>query len=175
MLRIRPGARLYDPQEHPFLTRQLRGYDPTMTPSEVYDAARGWWVLAEYAEAEKFAVVVSRDTDQVVMAIAIEQWHHDGSGKRAFCGTILRPGDAVYDTYVGQPDPTPNAKRSPVTYVQAAFDNLRCRCGCGEETQSTWRPGHDQRAIHQVIRADFDGSVAAFLDWYQEHGPSTPH
>lgn len=167
MIRIRPGARVYDPEEHPFLPRQLRGYDPTMSRSEVYDAARGWWVLAEYAETEKAAVVVGRDTDRVVMAIAIERWARDERSRRAFAGRILQPGDAVYDRYVGQPDPTPNAKRSPVTYFSdPEFDRGLCRCGCGQETRSTWVPGHDQRAIHQVIRADFGGSVAAFLDWY---------
>ncbi|GAA1924245.1 hypothetical protein [Streptantibioticus ferralitis] len=168
MLRIRPGARVYEPDNHPFLPRQLRGHDATMLPQQVYDAARGWWVLAEHALAQRFAVVVSRDTGLVVMAIAIEEWATDERGRRAFSGTILGPGDPVYDQWVGQPDPTPSATRSAVTYVD---DPGTCRCGCGEGTRGTWRPGHDQRAVLQLIRHDFDGSVADFLDWYEAHGP----
>ncbi|GAA0464464.1 hypothetical protein ACFQ2B_40395 [Streptomyces stramineus] len=174
MLRIRPGARLYEPDDHPFLTRELRGYDPTMSPLEVLNAARGWWVLAEAAENEKFAVVVSRNTGLVVMAVAIERWEQDEQGRRAFAGRILPSGNPVHDRYVDQPDPTPNAVRSAVTYFSDdEFDNLPCRCGCGEPTRTQWRPGHDQRALHTLIRTDFDGSVAAFLDWYQAHHSET--
>jgi hypothetical protein len=34
-----------------------------------------------------------------------------------------------------------------------------------------WLQGHDQRAIHNRIRADFDGSVSRFIDWYDANGP----
>jgi hypothetical protein len=96
----------------------------------------------------------------------------DERDRRAFAGRILRPGRAIYDRYISQPNPTPNAKRSPVTYFSdPEFDRSRCRCGCGEETRSTWEPGHDQRAIHQVLRAGFGGSAAAFLDWYEGQRP----
>jgi hypothetical protein len=174
VLRIRPGARVVDIDDHPFLPRRLRGLDAAMSPDEIYDSARGWWVLAEHVQKQRSAVVVSRDTGLVVMAIAIEEWATDEQGRRAFAGTILGPGDLVHDRYVGRPDPTPAAKHSAITYVDDPdADGRPCRCGCGEQAvRGLWLPGHDKRALHQVIAADFEGSVATFLDWYEERRPT---
>lgn len=38
-----------------------------------------------------------------------------------------------------------------------------CWCGCGETTQSYFAPGHDNTALHIVIREEY-GTVAKFLE-----------
>jgi hypothetical protein len=165
VLRIKLGPRTFEPNDHPFAKRMLKGWDPTMTEREVYDAGRAWWVLGDHAEREHHAVIVGGD--QVVMAIGIDEWHHDaGRGRRAFAGRILRSGDPVYDSYVGRPDPALSRSRNSVAYFATSFDTNVCLCGCGEAAAGDWLPGHDQRAIHQRIARDFGGSVKRFIEWY---------
>lgn len=172
MLRIKLGARTYvgDTQgNHPFLPRRHAGWDPTMTDGEVYDAARGWWRLNARAEQERHALVLAGE--QVRMAIAIREWRTEGD-RRAFAGDILRPGDPVYDKFVGGGDPATSTSRFPVLYLPDPLDEATCRCGCGTTVaRGDWVQGHDQRAIHDRIRADFGGSVSRFIDWYDANGP----
>lgn len=172
MLRIKLGTRRYvgDTEgEDEFLPRQHCGWDPTMTEQEVYDAARGWWRLNHRAEQERYAVVVAGDA--VVMAIEIDSWRTQGD-RRAFAGRILPFDNAVHQKFVGQPDPANSTSRFPVLYLADELDNATCRCGCGGTvSRGEWVQGHDQRAIHQRIRDDFDGSIGAFIDWYDANGP----
>jgi hypothetical protein len=106
------------------------------------------------------------------MAIEINEWRQQGN-RRAFAGRILQPGNPVHDRFVGQPDPAESTSRNPVAYLTDPVDQAICRCGCGETIgRGEWVMGHDQRAIHQRIRADFGGSVSRFIDWYDANGPS---
>jgi hypothetical protein len=94
--------------------------------------------------------------------------------RRGFEGRILKPGDRVYDKFVGKPDPTESTSRFPVLYLPDEVDEGLCRCGCGETvSRGEWVQGHDQRAIHARIRKDFNGSVSKFIDWYDAHGPAS--
>lgn len=89
-----------------------------------------------------------------------------------FAGQILRAGDPVHDKFVGGGDPTDSVSRFPVLYLPDAVDAATCRCGCGKTVgRGEWLQGHDQRAIHERIRADFGGSVSRFIDWYDANGP----
>jgi hypothetical protein len=140
-----------------------------MTENEVYDAARGWWRLNQRAEQERYAVVVAGG--QSVMAIRIADWRQEGD-RRAFAGDILRTGNPVHDKFVGKPDPAESTSRFPVLYLADTVDETTCRCGCGGTVaRGEWVQGHDQRAIHDRIRADFGGSVGKFIDWYDVNGP----
>ncbi|BCY10940.1 hypothetical protein L3i22_060280 [Actinoplanes sp. L3-i22] len=172
MLRIKLSDRRYvgdTEATDPFLPRRHAGWDPTMTDGEVYDAARGWWRVNARAEQERYALVLAGG--QIRMAIAIKQWATD-SDRRAFGGDILRPGHPVHDKFVGGGDPTASTSRFPVLYWADPLDEATCRCGCGETvTRGDWSQGHDQRAIHDRIRADFGGSVSRFIDWYDANGP----
>lgn len=174
MLRIKLGPRFYvgDKQGNDsFAPRQHAGWDPTMTEKEVYDAARVWWRLSERAEREKYAIVVAEGLCR--MAIEIKRWE-TSEDRRGFEGRILKPGDRVYDKFVGKPDPAESTSRFPVLYLPDEVDEELCRCGCGETvSRGEWVQGHDQRAIHARIRNDFNGSVSKFIDWYDDHRPAT--
>jgi hypothetical protein len=173
MLRIKLGNRRYVGEEgNKFLPRQHAGWDPTMTETQVYDAARGWWRLNQRAEQEKYALVVAGGNEGV-MAIEINEWEREGD-RRAFAGQILQPGHPVYDKFVGKPDPANSTSRFPVLYLSDEVDHGTCRCGCGKAVErGEWVQGHDQRAIHDRIRSDFGGSVSRFIDWYDANGPFT--
>jgi hypothetical protein len=172
MLRIKLSARRYVGDVEatdPFLPRQHAGWDPTLTDDQVYEAARGWWRLNQRAEQERHAIVLAGE--KVILAILIDQWETRGD-RRAFSGTVLGQGDPVYDKFVGKPDPATSTSRFPVLYLADELDRATCRCGCGETVaRGEWLQGHDQRAIHQRIREDFNGSVSAFIDWYDANGP----
>jgi len=74
----------------------------------------------------------------------------------AFNGDILRPGDPVYDRFVGKPDHATSTSRFHVLFLPDALDAGVCPCGRGQTIAcGEWVQGHDQRAIHDRIRADF--------------------
>jgi hypothetical protein len=170
MLQITVGEARYQPddQDDDFLPRTLAGWHEKMTDSEVYDAARGWWKLSlARAEHERFAVVVARGI--VRQVIEIHEWRYSGPklDRYAFSGEVLRPGHAVHDRYIGTS--RPSANQNPIRYFDDPdADSLGspCKCGCGELTRGIWAQGHDHKAIHQRIGRDFNGDVAAFIDWY---------
>lgn len=52
------------------------------------------------------------------------------------------------------------------------FDPRPCRCGCGRTCGwFTFKPGHDARAMAQVIQAHYAGSARAFVE---SHGGEVP-
>lgn len=177
MIRIRLGRRTYvgggreTTAPHPFLERELTGWDPTMSDREVYDAARGWWRLSGRALREKYAVVVGEGT--VRMVVEIDEWAENGD-RRGFAGSVLAAGHPVHDALVGEPDPVPTGSRNPVAYFRHPAEAGTCRCGCGDTVAvGEWAQGHDQRALHELLNEDFDGSVSRFLDWYAQHRSTT--
>jgi len=134
-----------------------------MSEQEVYDAGRGWWKLGSRAEREKYALLTALGV--VRQVIEITGWDQAGADRRAFEGTILGPGHPMYEQYFGQV--LEATSRNPIGYLDDDTETP-CRCGCGESAKNLWLPGHDQRAIHDRIRRDFDGDVAAFIDWYDQ-------
>ncbi|MDT0213922.1 hypothetical protein Q9R29_08480 [Rothia sp. ARF10] len=142
-----------------------------MSAQDVYEAGRRAWVLGSKADRERYALIVHKD--KVLLAIDIDrlvdvQVAPGKPQRRAIEGTILTKGHPVYDAFVKRSAPAPTTQ-NPIKYVETKFDFTPCRCGCGEEVRADFLPGHDQRAIHNVI-GQF-GSVAKFLDWFEETYP----
>jgi hypothetical protein len=109
----------------------------------LFDRMAGDWVLSpERAKRERFAYAVH--DGKVVMAIEVLGV--------AIAGQSASPSTDDRYRLVGKP--------LKIGHMGA------CRCGCGAETKSLFLPGHDQRAIHSRIAQV--GSVAAFLDWFDE-------
>jgi hypothetical protein len=40
-----------------------------------------------------------------------------------------------------------------------------CHCGCGQDTDRDFLPGHDVRAMQACVRQHFAGSPLKFLQW----------
>ncbi|HYS41408.1 MAG TPA: hypothetical protein VEO01_37810 [Pseudonocardiaceae bacterium] len=144
------------------LGRTRAGFRPGITDEELYEAARGSWVLGPQADREHYALVVH---DGIVrQAIEIDRLVDTTGGRRAIEGTVLAPGHAVYDTYVGKESPVP-PQRNPIRYFDSPVGHKRCRCGCGEDVPTgDFAVGHDQKALHDRVKRI--GSVAEFLDWF---------
>jgi len=144
------------------LGRTRAGYRQGMTDEELYEAARGSWVLGPQADREHYALVVH---DGIVrQAIEIDRLVDTTGGRRAIEGTVLAAGHDVYDTYVGKESPVP-PQRNPIRYFDSPVGHKRCRCGCGEDVLTgDFAIGHDQKALHDRVKRI--GSVAEFLDWF---------
>lgn len=135
----------------------------------LFDRMAGDWVLSpERAKRERFAYAVHEG--KVVMAIEVlgvalagQSASPSTDDRYRLVGKPLKIGHPVYDAYVGK---HAEGTRNPIRYEDSTFDMGACRCGCGAETKSLFLPGHDQRAIHSRIAQV--GSVAAFLDWFDE-------
>ncbi|MQM26751.1 hypothetical protein [Glycomyces albidus] len=144
------------------LNRTRTGYRKGMTDRELYQAARGSWVLGEKADGEHFALVAHRGA--VLLAIEIHRLVETAPGRRAIEGSILLPGDEVHDAYVGKPVPV-ESYGNPVRYFDAPVGTKPCRCGCGTSLRSgKFVAGHDAIALHERVRRI--GSVAQFIDWF---------
>lgn len=144
------------------LMRTRCGYREGMSDEELYEVARGCWVLGPRADREHYALIVHRGI--VRGAIEIDRLIDVNTGRRAIEGKMLEPGHAVYDTYVGKASPVP-PQRNPIRYFSAQVGRKPCRCGCGEPVPSgDFVVGHDQIALHERIRQI--GTVAQFLDWF---------
>lgn len=141
------------------LGRNVIGYDSTMSPQVLYQAARGCWKLdSERAGREEQLLIVAEG--YVRGAIEIKRLVPYGN-RHAIEGRMLQAGDSVYDTFVGKPSPLPS-NRNPVRYYNPI---KKCACGCGGDTDKDFLPGHDQRAIHTRISSQFR-SVADFIRWF---------
>ncbi len=157
-----------DEEDDEFLPREHYGWYPGMSDEDIYTSARGRWVLNRArAEREKYAVVTADGIARQVIEINRWRTYHE-QGRHAFSGQVLPPGHPVHDRYVGKP--LASASRNPIHYISDPDDPRGlCKCGCGRATNGIWVTGHDQRAIHDRIRRDFGGDVAAFIDWYDEN------
>lgn len=125
MLRIKLGPRKHvDESGDPFLPREYAGWEPCLSDEQVYEAARGWWVLnRSRAEKEKYAVIVC--DGRIRLVVAIEGWEssteHDRQGKlrHAFRGRfVLQPEDGL-DDLLEQPDPVPSGRQNPIAYINS--------------------------------------------------------
>ena len=44
-----------------------------------------------------------------------------------------------------------------------------CACGCGDDTDRDFLPGHDVRAIQQRVRDHFGGSPLKLIQFLDQH------
>ncbi|MDQ6613704.1 MAG: hypothetical protein M3083_02835 [Actinomycetota bacterium] len=174
MLIIKLGRREHRPADanDPFLPRTLIGWDATMTPEQVRDAAQGWWRVGDRAEQEQFALVVAPGDVGSVMGIEIEEWTRRADGRRAFRGSILAADHPVAKAYLGRPDPSGSTSRQPARYWEAPDlpdQYTPCLCGCKIHTRRDFVQGHDLRALYALAEKYFSG-VPAMLDWFAKNG-----
>ena len=92
------------------------GYRPGMTPEELYETTRAWWVLdPQRAEGFRYAVAVHQGVTQAVWEIT------PGSWKPSSSNSSPKPGESVRWSFEGRPAPTevvdafvgPRGKRVP--------------------------------------------------------------
>jgi len=80
---------------------------------------------------------------------------------------VLEPGDPVHHALIDQA--SLDGFRNPVTYVaDHPLDRPRtCACDCGGVVTGArqFLPGHDQRAIHDRIAAQW-GNTVGFIRWF---------
>lgn len=163
MLHITLGPERYVNPEEDELGRDRVGFSETMSEAALYDANHGCWKLGARANKEQYMIVSFGGI--VRQAVEIESIEPVTRGSRSVVhGTILKPGHAVYDKYVGKTSPV-QGMRNPITYFDDDVDGRACRCGCGAVVSGRdFLPGHDQRAIHDRINQI--GTVSQFLDWF---------
>jgi len=167
MLNIGLGAyRTWPEDEH---GKSSAGWRPGLSDEEVYAAGNGRWKLGTRADRERYVVFSAMGI--VVLAVEIDHISDPApDGRRTIHGTILKPGNPVYDKYVGSESPVEKSQ-NPVQYFDSPFDRTNCACGCGEEVPSgrDFLPGHDQIAIHQRVK--LVGGVLPFMDWFDATWP----
>jgi hypothetical protein len=151
------------------LGRPHVGYFPRMTEQEAWDAGRGVWKMnRQRAARQKFSLIVGEGQVRAIGEVTGFRPTDDGD-RVELVGHLLEAGHPVYDAYMGQPDPIDNGSQNPVAYVdlpeEAAFLIRACGCGCGEESERDFLPGHDVRAIQDRVREYFAGNPLAFINW----------
>lgn len=99
------------------LGRTRAGYYEGMGDAELYEAARGSWVLGPRAARERYALVVHGGI--VRQAIEIVELVRTTEQRTAIVGTVLGPGHDVFDTYVGGESPVPSGQ-NPIRYFHPA-------------------------------------------------------
>jgi hypothetical protein len=153
------------PEEHDEMHRDWVGWEPGMSPQTIYTQNRGTWVLGVRASSEKYAAF--SDTVEHRVRCVVELAGIEVTGKKkAIVGTVLGPGHPVHDALIGQD--APDHFRNPVTYpADPGSGPAMCACGCGEPVsgRAQFVAGHDQRAVHARIAAQW-GSTVAFLEWF---------
>src|SRR6266852_8962231 len=103
MIQITLGKkRLADPSTDRLHRTQI-GWEEGLTDQQLYEIARGGYVMGKKAWQERYAIVSGAGTAR--QAIEIDRVVPVAEGRHAFIGRILRPGDPVYDLYVGKPAP----------------------------------------------------------------------
>lgn len=149
--------------------RDYVGWSPEQNPLDLFERNRGRWKFGARARQERYAVFSSTVTGTIVLVVEIDDFEDVGGGKSAIVGTVLEPGDPVHDGLIGQP--SLDQYRNPVTYVENhPLDRPRtCGCGCGGVVAGArqFLPGHDQRAIHERIAAQW-GSTMGFIRWFDD-------
>jgi hypothetical protein len=101
------------------LGRSRVGWDKDLSEQQLYNIARGGWVMGKRAEQERYAVVSAGGIVQ--QAIEIERIDDVGGGRRAFEGQVLQPGHPVHDHYVDRSAPN-GTQQNPITYFESPFD-----------------------------------------------------
>lgn len=103
------------------------------------------------------SIIVGNLSDEPQPALVIQLDGGAEVGRLLLGSEIVSRPDPMYDV-------TYPITRSPISYAVTELDQNTCLCGCGESTGSrTFRPGHDQRAIHDRIARYFGGSTATAL------------
>lgn len=148
------------------LGRARVGWAEGMSESELYNVARGTWVLSHARAVKEKFLLVSGD-GIVRQAIEIGSVAKAADGRLVFDGRVLGSGHPVFDAFVGKPAPN-GAQQNPITYFDSALEHTGCACDCGElvSPPREFITGHDQRAIHERITKV--GTVRQFLDWFDE-------
>ena len=157
----------YETVQNDPLGRRWIGYFPRMTEMEAWEAGRGVWRMnTEKASRQRFAVIVGEGLVRAVGDVTGVTVHGD---RVALEGSALAEGHPVRDALLGRPDPVVNGSQNPVGYCELAeekpFLYQPCGCGCGQDTDRDFLPGHDVRAMQARVRGHFGGSAAKFLDW----------
>lgn len=164
MIHLKLGPRrLLTPSDHDEMGRDWHGYDPNMTEQDVYDRNRGAWVLGARANSERYAIFSATESGRICCVVELDRIQSLGA-KSAIVGRVL-PTEHPMHALVGQP--APDHFRNPVTYVPDAGSATTCACGCGTAVsgRSNFVAGHDQRAIHSRITAQW-GSTVGFVQWF---------
>ena len=157
------------------LGRRSVGYFPRMTEEEAWDAGRGVWRMsASKAAREKFALIVGEGLVRAAGQVTGFAVHGD---RIELQGHVLEPGHPVRDAYIGKPDPAGTSSQNPVGYCdlpeEQQFILSPCHCGCGQDTDRDFLPGHDVRAMQARVRQHFGGSPLKFLQWVDAQLEST--
>jgi hypothetical protein len=147
--------------------RAFTGYFPRMTEPEAWEAGRGVWRMsAARAAREKFALIVGEGLVRAVGQVTGLAVHGD---RIELQGRLLAEGHPVRDAYLGKPDPVETGSQNPVGYCdlpeEKPFILAPCHCGCGQDTDRDFLPGHDVRAMQARVRQHFGGSPLKFLQW----------
>lgn len=163
------------------LGRGYVGYFPRMTESEAWEAGRGIWKAnRDKITRQRFALVVGEGIVRAIAEITGHTEHETATGTRvALTGTLLPDGHPVREAYLGKPDPIATGSQNPVGYAELEQEKpylLRpCACGCGDQSDRDFLPGHDVRAIQARVRDQFAGSALALIQFLDQHAAaSTP-
>jgi hypothetical protein len=150
------------PEHNDEMRREWVGFDPTLAPEAIFEQNRGRWLLGSRAEKEKYAVFSHAG---VIRCVAEISGFEPFGKKRAIIGTVLGAGHPVHDALINTS--APDNFRNPVTYAPDPGTAMTCACGCGCPVagRSTFVAGHDQRAVHRRITAQW-GSTLGFLTWF---------
>jgi hypothetical protein len=154
------------PEHNDEMKRSWVGYDHTLSPQALYEQNRGRWLLGARAEREQYAIF--SDTAEGLVRFVVEIAGFESFGKKkAIIGTVLSPGHPMHDALVGTE--APDHFRNPVTYAPDPGVSASCACGCGAPVsgRSVFVAGHDQRAVHSRITAQW-GSTVGFLEWFDQ-------
>ncbi|WP_084965308.1 hypothetical protein [Thermoactinospora rubra] len=130
---------------------------------------------ADKAARQRFALIVGEGVVRAVAQVTGFSVHDD---RIALEGEPLAAGHPVRDAYLGALDPVTNGSQNPVGYCdlpeEAAYLMRPCHCGCAQNTDRDFLPGHDVRAMQARVRAHFDGSPLKFIQWVDANLALTP-
>jgi hypothetical protein len=174
-VRLKLGS--YETVQGDPLDRAHIGYFPRMTEAEAWEAGRGVWRMsAAKASRNKFALIVGEGIVRAVGQVIGISVHGD---RIALEGELLGEGHPVRDAYLGRPDPVETGSQNPVGYrdlpEEKQFVLAPCHCGCGQDTDRDFLPGHDVRAMQARVREHFGGSVLQFVQWVDAALADTSH
>ena len=154
------------------LGRAYIGCFPRMTEDEAWQAGRGVWKMnRSRAAAERFALIAGMGK---VLAVAEVEGLTQHGDRFALEGHPLTAGHPLHDAYIGRPDPLQPVAELRHLRQPARRGPLRirpCACGCGQETDRDFAPGHELKAIQARVREHFGGSALALIQWIDKAHP----